>query len=64
MVRLNKPNPDCYLLAIKKLNLFLDEVLIIEDSDIGYQAAKASGANVFRVKNSKEVNLNNIKGIL
>ena len=50
-----KPAPDIYLAAMKKLNLVPKDCLIIEDAEHGYQAAIASGADVIRVKNSKDV---------
>lgn len=41
----NKPSPQPYLLAMEKLNLNADHVLIFEDSPTGLKAAQASGAN-------------------
>ena len=38
-----KPNPDCFLLAAKKLNLTPAECLVFEDSTAGVNAAKAAG---------------------
>ncbi len=52
-----KPDPDGYMIGMKLLTVSPDETLIIEDSDVGYCAAKASGAHVVRVKNSKDVTL-------
>jgi len=52
-----KPNPEGYILSMKKLDIIPDEVIIIEDSDNGFKAAKSSGANVIRVKNQEEVNI-------
>lgn len=60
-----KPSPECYEKARQKLSLEKEEILIVEDSDKGYEAAIKSGCNVLRVKDPSEVNeiniLNNIK---
>jgi HAD superfamily hydrolase (TIGR01509 family) len=57
----NKPHPDCYLLAMKKLNLSKQECLIIEDSPKGRQAAYASGARVMEVIDVYDVTLHNVR---
>lgn len=44
-----KPNPDPYWFAMKRLCVTPDETLIIEDSDVGFASATASGAHVHRV---------------
>ena len=41
-----KPNPDIYLLAIKKLGLSVDECIAFEDSETGAHAAIAAGLKV------------------
>jgi beta-phosphoglucomutase-like phosphatase (HAD superfamily) len=51
-----KPKPDSFNRAMKILGVSPDEVLIVEDSDKGFLAAKASGAHVLRVTNATEVN--------
>jgi beta-phosphoglucomutase-like phosphatase (HAD superfamily) len=38
-----KPAPDIYLLAIEKLNLISQEVIVVEDSSNGLRAAIAAG---------------------
>ena len=43
-VRNPKPNPEIYLLAMSRLGVSPEEVIIIEDSPIGTEAAMASGA--------------------
>jgi beta-phosphoglucomutase len=55
-----KPDPAIYDLAIKKLALHPNEVLIVEDNDNGIRAAQASGAHLLVVKTVDEVNLQNI----
>ncbi|MDU1905489.1 MAG: HAD family phosphatase [Dysgonomonas sp.] len=41
-----KPNPMCYLLGAKGLNVSLEECLVFEDSLFGVQAAKDAGMRV------------------
>ncbi len=56
-VELPKPNPEGYLEAMKKLGAIPSETVVIEDSQYGIAAAKASGANVIEVKGVADVNL-------
>ena len=60
----NKPFPDCYLHAMKKLQASKGEVLIIEDSPKGIQAAKTSGCRVLEVKDVYDVTLDKIRNLL
>lgn len=48
-VRQGKPSPEIYLNAMERLNVTPDEVLIFEDSPVGFEAAKASGAKVIPI---------------
>jgi HAD superfamily hydrolase (TIGR01509 family) len=58
----NKPYPDCYNLAIEKLNVNPKYSLCVEDSDKGIKAATDSVVkHLLIVKNTHDVNLNNIK---
>ncbi len=41
-----KPHPEVYLLALDTLQLAAEEVLVVEDSPTGVQAAKAAGLRV------------------
>jgi len=41
-----KPQPDCYLLAAKRLGVQITDCLIFEDAEIGIAAAKASGGTL------------------
>lgn len=41
-----KPNPECYLLAAKKLSVNSEQCLVFEDSFAGITAAKAAGMDV------------------
>lgn len=44
-----KPDPECYLLVMRKAGVPPAKCLIFEDSEFGLQAAEASGANVLKV---------------
>ncbi len=50
-----KPHPEMYLKAIEKTGLDKSEVLIVEDSPIGFEAAYKSGAKVCRIKNPWDI---------
>ena len=61
----NKPAPDCYNIAIQRLNADPSQTIIVEDSPKGIEAAKASEVGTcFIVKNTTEVNLNTIGSLL
>ncbi|GMH37855.1 hypothetical protein BSKO_05739 [Bryopsis sp. KO-2023] len=47
-----KPSPDIYQLAAKELGVDPEKCLVIEDSKIGLQAAKAAGMKCFVTKSS------------
>ena len=59
-VRNPKPHPEGYIKAMIKLQIYPSNILIIEDSDKGFEAATLTGAKVLRVKNAKEVTLGNV----
>ncbi|MGB4800583.1 MAG: HAD family phosphatase [Candidatus Saccharimonadales bacterium] len=46
----SKPDPECYVLAIKKLHAKPADSVIFEDTDIGMQAAIQAGAHAIKVK--------------
>lgn len=48
-VKQGKPSPEIYLNAMSELRVNPDEVLIFEDSPVGVEAAKASGAKYIPV---------------
>lgn len=48
-VKQGKPSPEIYLKAMKALGVQSDEVMIFEDSEVGFKAAEASGAKYIRV---------------
>lgn len=51
-VKEGKPRPEIYLISMQMLNASPEETLIFEDSEVGIQAAQASGAN-FMIVTSK-----------
>lgn len=59
-VEKGKPAPDIYIKAIKDLGLRPEQCLIVEDNENGIRAARASGARVFEVDKTTDVNLENI----
>jgi len=63
-VKKAKPDPEIYNLAIKKLGLTPNEVVIVEDNENGFKAAVASGANVLKVETVYDVNYENIKNFI
>ena len=48
-VKETKPNAECFLLAMSMANVDKSDTIIFEDSDIGIQAARSSGANYVRI---------------
>jgi len=60
-VRNGKPHPEIYWSAMSTLGLLPAETLIIEDSPHGLLAAQRCGAEVLRVKNSKDLTLKKIQ---
>ncbi len=50
-VKKKKPDPEIYLTALERLGLSPDETLVVEDSHIGVQAAKAAGCRVLATYN-------------
>jgi beta-phosphoglucomutase-like phosphatase (HAD superfamily) len=62
MYQKNKPNPECYNLALSILQSDPKYSICVEDSEKGIEAAKFSNVKfLWTVKNSKEVNLDNFK---
>ena len=48
-VKRGKPDPEIYLKAMEMLGVAPEETLIFEDSEVGLQAAEASGANYLKI---------------
>ena len=63
-VQERKPSPEGYLFLMKKHDYKNNDTYIIEDSPKGIEAATKSGANVIKVKNAEEVDLNLIRRYL
>jgi HAD superfamily hydrolase (TIGR01509 family) len=59
-VKYAKPNPEIYFKAISHFGLTPKECVIVEDSPYGLEAAFESGAHVIKVKNTQDVNCDNI----
>jgi len=59
-VKNSKPHPEMYWKAISIMSFLPEESLIVEDSPYGLLAASRANANIFRVRNPKEVNWENI----
>lgn len=55
MVRRAKPHAEGYIRAMVRLGAMPEEVLIVEDSEKGLQAAEAAGAHVLEVAGPHEV---------
>lgn len=45
----SKPAPDCFLEAMRRENAAPHETLVFEDSAVGLEAARRSGAPYFKV---------------
>lgn len=45
-----KPDPEAYLLAMERAGISAENTVIFEDSEVGIQAAYASGASVFQIR--------------
>ncbi len=60
-VKKPKPDPEIYQVAIDRLGLKPNEVLVVEDNINGIEAAKSAGAHLLVVKDVNEVNIDNIK---
>ena len=58
----SKPHPEGYNFLVEKFNLNKDNVLIIEDSPKGKQAAYASGCHVLEVNTPDDVTIEKLKG--
>jgi beta-phosphoglucomutase len=44
-----KPDPECYVKAMSRLNVGPEECLIFEDSDVGLEAARRAGVEAVKV---------------
>jgi HAD superfamily hydrolase (TIGR01509 family) len=53
-VERGKPNPDLFLCAAQKLGVPPDRCIVVEDSDVGIEAAKNAGMKAMRFYNNNE----------
>jgi HAD superfamily hydrolase (TIGR01509 family) len=60
-VKEHKPSPEIYKTLMERANLKPNEVLILEDSEIGLEAAYKSNAYVLEIKSVSDVNYTSIK---
>ena len=44
-----KPDPEIYLRVMEKMGVFAGQTLIFEDSEVGIEAAEASGAHFIKI---------------
>ena len=51
-VRRGKPHPDLFLCAAEKLGVEPENCIVIEDSDVGIEAARNAGMKGFRFYDS------------
>jgi HAD superfamily hydrolase (TIGR01509 family) len=59
-----KPHPEIYLTAFERLGVKPEECIIVEDSPHGIESAEASGATVYKVRNTEDVNLSLFEKVL
>ena len=59
-----KPSPDIYLMALQRLELEPDEVLVLEDNKNGLKAARAAKCNVLEIKTVEDANYKNIRSFI
>jgi beta-phosphoglucomutase len=60
MIKFPKPHAEGYIRAMIHFQTMPENVLVVEDSDVGMASANASGAHVWRIKDSYELTLENM----
>lgn len=55
-VRHHKPHPEMYWQCMTKLNAYPKDTIIVEDSHIGREGAKSSGATLYPIKDADDLN--------
>lgn len=63
-VEKSKPHPEGYNLCSEKLKIHKKNILIVEDSEKGIEAAIAANIDFIKVKNATEVNIDLFKELL
>ena len=53
-IRLSKPAPDVFLVAMQRLDLQPDQCLVVEDAQAGVEAAKAAGMPVLALGSAQD----------
>lgn len=64
MVSNPKPHAEGYIRAMISLGFMPNECIIVEDSPIGLQAAKASGAHIWQVNGCGDVTMKNFQNYI
>src|SRR5690606_24661400 len=59
-----KPAPDIYFAAFEKLGVAARNALVMEDSLVGVESARASGAMVLQISSTDQVNTFNVRAFL
>ena len=59
-----KPNPEIYLRIFLKFGIYPSQALIFEDSHYGREAAISSGAQLYPIKTTTDINLKSISSYL
>ncbi len=59
-VKKSKPDPEMYNVAVARLGLQPDQVMVVEDNRNGIAAARAAGTHVMKVETVYDVNWENI----
>lgn len=63
-VQHGKPAPDIYIAAAERLGLRTDEMLVVEDSEHGIDAARAAGCHVLVVVDPDDVTYERVAGAI
>jgi HAD superfamily hydrolase (TIGR01509 family) len=53
-----KPAPDAYQKAVELLGMSTDEVIVLEDAEVGVESARAAGVKVVAIPNEYTKNMN------
>lgn len=60
-IKHSKPNSEGYVKAMVMLGSKPEETLIVEDSEVGLISARATGSHIYSIKDSTELNVDNLK---
>ncbi len=59
-VREGKPSPDAFLLAASRLSVAADRCLVVEDGELGLEAARRAGMDAYHVGRNGEATLRRV----